>query len=159
MESRKPNRLKDFDYTQNGAYFITICTKDRKQTLSRIAAGTSIAHPPKVQLTRLGELVEEAIREIPRRYEGISVDRFVIMPNHIHLILRIEKESGRPMVVPTVSRVIQQMKGAVTKRASGPVWQNKYYDHIIRDDYDYAVRYQYIESNPARWLEGKDEYF
>ena len=63
------------------------------------------------------------------------------------------------MVVPTVSRVIQQMKGAVTKRASGPVWQNKYYDHIIRDDYDYAVRYQYIESNPARWLEGKDEYF
>ena len=155
---KKPNRLPDYDYSQNGAYFITICTKDRKHLLSRIAVGTSIARPPAVQLTRIGKLAETAILAIPDRYPGVFVDHYVIMPNHVHLILRLDAESGRPMVVPTVGRILQQMKGWVTKQANQPVWQSRYYDHVIRDDYDYLIKYQYIDENPENWLLRKDEY-
>ena len=155
---KKPNRLPDYDYSQNGAYFITICTKDRKHLLSRIAVGTSIARPPAVQLTRIGQLTETAILAIPDRYPGVFVDHYVIMPNHVHLILRLDAGNGRPMVVPTVGRILQQMKGWVTKQANQPVWQNRYYDHVIRDDYDYLIKYQYIDENPENWLLRKDEY-
>ena len=155
---KKPNRLPDYDYSQNGAYFITICTKDRQHLLSRIAVGTSIARPPAVQLTRIGQLTETAILAIPDRYPGVFVDHYVIMPNHVHLILRLDAGNGRPMVVPTVGRILQQMKGWVTKQANQPVWQSRYYDHVIRDDYDYRVKYQYIDENPANCLLKKDEY-
>ena len=155
---KKSNRLPDYDYSQNGAYFITICTKDRKHLLSRIAVGTSIARPPAVQLTRIGQLTETAILAIPDRYPGVFVDHYVIMPNHVHLILRLDAGSGRPMVVPTVGRILQQMKGWVTKQANQPVWQSRYYDHVIRDDYDYKTKYQYIDENPENWLLRKDEY-
>lgn len=80
------------------------------------------------------------------------------MPNHVHFIMRIERDDGRPMVVPTVSRVIQQMKGYVSKQAGKPVWQAKSYDHIIRDGYDYMTKLQYIDNNPAKWLLKQDEY-
>ena len=155
---KKPNRLPDYDYSQNGAYFITICTKDRKHLLSRIAVGTSIARPPAVQLTRIGQLTETAILAIPDRYPGVFVDHYVIMPNHVHLILRLDAGNGRPMVVPTVGRILQQMKGWVTKQANQPVWQSRYYDHVIRDDYDYLIKYQYIDENSENWLLRKDEY-
>ena len=155
---KKPNRLPDYDYSQNGAYFITVCTKDRKHLLSRIAVGTSIARPPAVQLTRIGQLTETAILAIPDRYPGVFVDHYVIMPNHVHLILRLDAGNGRPMVVPTVGRILQQMKGWVTKQANQPVWQSRYYDHVIRDYYDYKTKYQYIDENPVNWLLRKDEY-
>ena len=155
---KKPNRLPDYDYSQNGAYFITICTKDRQHLLSRITVGTTIGRPPAVQLTRIGELTETAILAIPDRYPGVFVDHYVIMPNHVHLLLRLDIGNGRPMVVPTVSRILQQMKGWVTKQANQPVWQSRYYDHVIRDDYDYQIKYQYIDENPENWLLRKDEY-
>lgn len=158
LPKRKAYRLPDFDYSSSGAYFITVCTKDRKHTLSYITVGTSTARPYELHLSKTGEAVKNAILEIPNHYCGVYVDNYVIMPNHIHLIIRIEKEGGRPMVVPTVSRIIQQMKGVVTKRVGESVWQEKSYDHIIRDDYDYMIHMQYIDENPAKWLLGKDEY-
>jgi REP element-mobilizing transposase RayT len=158
LPERKPNRLKSFDYSQNGAYFITICTKNSEHTLSHITVGTSIARPQEILLTETGRIVDKAIKEIPKRYEGVFVDNYVIMPNHIHMIIRIESYDGRPMVAPTISRIIQQMKGYATKQAGKPIWQNKAYDHIIRDDYDYMIRYQYIDDNPANWLLKRDEY-
>ena len=111
-----------------------------------------------MQLTRIGQLTETAILAIPDRYPGVFVDHYVIMPNHVHLILRLDAESGRPMVVPTVGRILQQMKGWVTKQANQPVWQSRYYDHVIRDDYDYKIKYQYIDENPENWLLQYDEY-
>ena len=155
---KKPNRLPDFDYSQNGAYFITICTKDRQHLLSCIAVGTTIGRPPAVHLTEIGQLTETAILASPDHYPGVYVDHFVIMPNHVHMIMRLFNGDGRPMVVPTVGRILQQMKGWVTKQANQPVWQSRYYDHVIRDEYDYKVKYQYIDENPANWLLRKDEY-
>lgn len=109
LPKRKPNRLKDYDYRQNGAYFITICTKDKKEILSRIVAGTVHSnerrgehcspeisrnhlteHPNEVRLTAIGEIAEKGIQGIDEHYKNIFVDNYVIMPNHIHLIIRID---------------------------------------------------------------------
>lgn len=155
---RKPYRLTDFDYSTNGAYFITACTKDRECILSQVTVGTSIARPYEVKLTKTGKIVDKAIRDISKHYDGVFVDNYVIMPNHIHLLLRIDNyDSGRAMLVPTVSRVMQQMKSYVSKQIGYRIWQEKFHDHIVRDEYDYLTRYQYIEENPYRWAE--DEYY
>ena len=83
----------------------------------------------------------------------LRVDNYVIMPNHIHLLLIIcADENGRPMVAPTVSRVIQQLKGYVTKRIGYSIWQKLYYDHVIRGREDYNEINKYIHENPARWF-------
>ncbi|MBR3738455.1 MAG: transposase, partial [Eubacterium sp.] len=149
LPKRKNNRLQGFDYSQNGAYFITICSRNKKHIFSKITVGTSIARPFNVELTSTGEIIDNAINEIPKHYAHAFIDNYVIMPNHIHMIIRIINDSGRALLVPTISKIIQQMKGYVTKQVGEPVWQNKFYDHIIRDEYDYMIRYQYIENNPA----------
>ena len=74
------------------------------------------------------------------------------MPTHIHLILQINTdENGRPMVAPTISTVIQQMKGYVTKQLSRSIWQKLFHDHVIRNENDYPIIWEYIENNPVQW--------
>lgn len=169
LPKRKNNRLKCYDYSENGGYFITICTEQRKPLLSRIAdiavlhTGNTVYQPiPKITLTGIGSIVADAISEIPKRYEGVFVDASVIMPNHVHMMLRIEKEGGRAMPVPTdrptLSRIMQHFKGTVTKRAHTVVWQSHFYDHVIRNETDYLDCMRYIEENPLKWLLRQDEY-
>lgn len=160
LKNRKPNRLEKYDYSQNGAYFITICTKDRKPILSHIVdkenemntVGASIARP-KVELTEIGISVNKGIKGIESHYENIFVDNYCIMPNHIHIIIRIDNASGQRASSPTISRIIQQFKGYVTKQVGSSIWQKLYYDHIIRDEYDYLTIWQYIDDNPVKWQE------
>ena len=148
---RKPNRLSNYDYSTPGAYFITICTKDKKCILGKIV-GASIARPPVAIPSPVGKIVESAILEIPVRYPAISVERYAIMPNHIHLLLQINTdESGRAMLAPTISRVIQQMKGVITKQIGQSIWQKLYHDHVIRGEADYLKIWRYIDSNAAKW--------
>ncbi|MBQ7219036.1 MAG: transposase [Ruminococcus sp.] len=157
LPRRKSIRLKEFDYNSHGAYFITICTKDRAKILSQISVGTTIGRPPSLTLTPYGQIVEQAILNISTIYPSVNVDHYVIMPNHVHLIIFIEDYNGRAMLVPTMSRVVQQMKGYVTKRISQSVWQSRFYDHVIRSERDYRDIWDYIENNPARWTE--DRYY
>ncbi len=77
------------------------------------------------------------------------------MPNHIHMILIIQNESGRAMLVPTISTVIAQMKGYISKRIGNSIWQKSFYDHIIRNEQDYLEIWQYIENNPEKWQQDK----
>ncbi|MDE5604805.1 MAG: transposase [Eubacterium sp.] len=153
LQKRKPNRLKNYDYSQNGLYFITICTKEHRCILSNVIVGASIARPSEIQLTDIGITVEKGINGIEEHYKNIFVDHYVIMPNHIHLIIRIENTDGRAMLAPTISRIIQQFKGYVTKQLGKSIWQKLYYDHIIRNEEDYFIKQQYIENNPSKWLE------
>lgn len=151
--TRKPNRLTEYSYKTPNAYFITICTAN-KLHLFWHPVGASIARPEDVQLSRYGVIVDEAIRSIPKYYPAVSLDHYVIMPNHIHLLLQIKSDcDGRPMVAPTISTVVQQMKGAVSKRVGFPVWQKGFHDHVIRSETDYQEIWEYIENNPARWTE------
>ena len=87
----------------------------------------------------------------------ICVENYVIMPNHVHLILSIgeneNSESGRPMAVPTIATVINQLKGYTTKKIGHPIWQGRFYNHIIRGKHDFEKLSLYIDDNPGKWLE------
>lgn len=153
LPKRKPNRIPNFDYSTPGAYFITICTQDRKCILGHIV-GAAIGRPPTVQLSQYGMIVDRAIRAIPCHYPAVTVDYYTVMPNHIHLLLQINADAdGRPMVAPTISTVVQQLKGVITKQIGRPIWQKLFHDHVIRGEQDYLKIWEYIDNNPARWKE------
>ena len=95
LSERKPNRLCEYDYSQNGAYFVTICTQDRKKILSSIVGdGFSVPKP-------CGIIAEEFIRQIHVKYPSVAVDNYVIMPDHIHLLLRFDWNLGTDNPSPT----------------------------------------------------------
>ena len=150
---RKHNRLKDYDYSTPNAYFITICAGKRRNIFWD-NIGNTITCPQDVTLSRCGFLVEQAIMSIPRHYPALSVDRYVVMPDHVHLLLRINSDdNGRRTFAPTISTVIQQMKGTVTKKAGFSVWQKGFHDHVVRGEQDYQEIWKYIESNPVKWAD------
>ena len=154
LPRRKPNRLKDYDYSQAGAYFITICVKDRKNILWNNIVGACIARP---QLSNIGNIVNNTVQNVPHIYKNaVSIEKYVIMPNHIHMIIIIRgNEDGRAMCAPTISNIINQMKGNVTKQIGYSIWQKLFHDRIIRDQQEYEKIYEYIETNPSKWQEDK----
>ena len=113
---------------------------------------------PYCELTECGKIVDEAINNIEEKYVGVRLDKYIIMPDHIHLLITIlPLACGRSMGAPTVSNILNQLKGYVTKRIGFSVWQKLYYDHIIRDDEDFNIKCEYIENNPTAWLEKHNE--
>ena len=148
---RRQNRLKEYDYSTPNAYFITVCTDKRKNLFWANTANLGF-----LQLSPYGVAVEDAIKGIAKHYPAVSVDNYVIMPNHIHLLLQIHADSdGRSMIAPTISTVVRQMKGVASKEAGFSLWQKGFYDHVIRNETDYLEIWKYIEGNPSRWLEDK----
>ncbi len=156
---RKPTRLKGYDYGSAGAYFITICTKNRQCVLSSIV-GEGLA-PPVVRLTHYGEIAEAQICLLTSRFPSASVEKYVIMPNHIHLILRLQKctkdlsPAGGASPSPTVSTIIGVLKSIVARscKCGTTLFQRSFHDHIIRNSEDYRRIWEYIDSNPAKWAE------
>ena len=152
LPRRKPIRLTDYDYAACGAYFITACTANR-QRLFWSGLQPESAEPQNLPLSTVGKIAELGIRQIPLHYNGVTVDQYCIMPDHIHLILRLETElNGRIISAPTVSTVIGSMKRWVTRQAGSPIWQKSFYDHAIRNQRDYDEVWHYIENNPAKYL-------
>ena len=155
LPKRKPNRLTEYDYSTPNAYFITICTENRRNLFWK-DIGTVIDRSENVPLTNLGIIVRQSVMNIPKHYSTICVDRFVVMPNHVHLLLQINTDSdGRPMAAPTISTVINQFKGIVSKKAGFSVWQKGFHDHVIRNEKDYLEIWNYIDGNPSKWAEDK----
>ena len=105
-------------------------------------------------LNQSGMIVRQAILNIPRCYPGVLLDKYVIMPNHVHLILVLQ--DGFPSL-PYISRIVQQTKGVVTKQLGQQIWQIHYHDHIIRGEADYREIWEYIDNNPAKWA--LDQYY
>lgn len=167
MEIRKPLRLPQQNYAAPGVYFITICTKNRRPCLwqpsadgtyaparDAVPVGAHSARPPAAPpLSSTGEIVQRAIANIPAHYPSLSIDHYIIMPNHIHILLRVSQTNGRTLCAPTISRIIKHLKEYVTKQLGEPIWQRSFYDHIIRDEQDYRNKYEYITDNPRRWME------
>ncbi len=151
MPKRKDIRLKNYDYSSSGGYFLTICTSERRNYFWA-NVGATIGRPQDVALSSYGTIVDEAINNISSIYSAIDIDCYVIMPDHIHLLLFIRTdEYGRPMVAPTMSRVVQQLKGYITKRIGCSIWQKLFVDHVIRNREDYEEHVKYIYENPIRW--------
>ena len=154
---RRPNRLKGYDYSSNGAYFVTICTKDREnlfwEDTENNFVGADIIRPTyKPQLSPLGKIVDIAINNIPKCYNDVIVEKYVIMPNHIHMLIFIQSYAdGRMISAPTLSRVIGQFKRWVSKQYGKQVFQRSFHDHIVRNDKEYNLIWRYIDANPQLW--------
>lgn len=157
---RKSLRLKGYDYSGAGCYFITVCTREKRHLFwdESVPVGADNIRPDHLPLTSLGRITDKAIQDISSHYPNVLVDKYVVMPNHVHMIL-ILRESGRIISAPTksTSTIIGQMKRISSKEAGRSIWQKGYYDHIIRNEPDYLRIWQYIDENPAKWAE--DEYY
>jgi REP element-mobilizing transposase RayT len=154
LSKRKALRLKGFDYSSSGAYHITLCVKDRHEMLGELPVGANFVRPV---LSEIGQIIVNEISVLSRTYDSVIVDKYVIMPNHIHMIIITSLDSGRTQFAPTISRIIKQFKGSITKKIGFSLWQKSFHDHIIRDDADYLRIWQYIDENPAQWP--NDDYF
>ncbi|MBR3738701.1 MAG: transposase [Eubacterium sp.] len=163
-KNRKLPRLKNYNYSLNGKYFVTFCVKNMKCLLSSIV-GSGDLDAPRIILSNIGEIVEYNILLMNTIYENIKFEKYVIMPNHIHLIVNIESTdsngaSGSPLPTNSVlSRHIGTLKRFCNKQIGDNIWQTGFYDHIIRNEEDYLHHLQYIEENPKKWIIGKDEYY
>ena len=161
LPKRKPNRLPDYDYNQNGAYFITICTQDRKKILSHIVGDDAHIVPKPY-----GLIVEKYIRNVP------EIEKYVIMPDHIHIIIRLDDgtigASPRPgenvgaeaHIRPKnkIASIVRSIKTLTTKEIGLSIFQRSYYDHVIRNQQDFDDVWQYIENNPRKWIIEKRGY-
>ena len=179
LSKRKPVRLPEHDYSAPGAYFVTVCTKDRRCILSNLTVGADALGGPNLQLTDTGKIVEKYILSTDRM-PGFRVDKYVVMPNHIHMILRIEngppgasaptndpqtragEPSDRPKYAegasaPTVSDAVGALKRLVNRALGQDIWQRSYHEHVIRNENDYREIWAYIDANPAKWAE--DRYY
>ena len=191
---RKPNRLKDYDYSRNGAYFITICTKNHEELFGRIVGEATClpqSYNPNMEpaiftraaefiweraadcrpyglsvtLSDIGHKIEIAINNISKMYSDTFVDIYVIMPNHIHMVLiigngdgigdddGIGNDNGRQVAAPTVSTIIGNMKRVVSIQCGFSPWQKSFHDRIIRDEEEYYRIAEYIEDNPEKWID------
>ena len=189
LPSRKPVRLKEYDYSAPGTYFVTICSKDRRCILSIIedvpnnAVGEGLA-PPAVILLDAGKSVKSQILDLPNRFPMLSVDRYVIMPNHVHLLLTLRgnpdgtnvlREGQAPPLRTSpegthqltssgdsIISIVGAFKSLTTIEwhrlgGDGPLWQRSFYDHIVRTEADYRDIASYIDTNPCRW--SQDRFF
>lgn len=165
VHHRRSIRLKDFDYSSEGAYFITICTENRENLFGGIIVGAD-SISAQMKINDAGKMIELIWKQTIIEYQNIKSEKYVIMPNHFHCIidvLRADMESA-----PTVGSIVQSFKRNTTvnyingvKSGIYPqfdkrIWQRNYYEHIIRDKYDYQTKWNYIDENPQNWE--KDEY-
>jgi REP element-mobilizing transposase RayT len=171
LPKRKSTRLKDFDYSSAGAYFVTICVRERKQLLSEIvktnftgvnetinsAVGEGLAPPEfKTQLKPCGKIAEEQLLLLETRYENVTIEDYVIMPDHIHAVIFLHEKAGGASPSPTLDDVVCAFK-SLTSRACKQqygiekIFQRSSAEHIVRDMKDYEIRRKYIYENPMRW--------
>lgn len=165
LPNRKPTRWDLFDYNNQGLYFLTICTKDRRNLLSHISVGDGAStsrenNTPTVTLTEIGKIVEKYILST-ERIENVFVDKYVIMPNHIHLIVYVNEQRHINNHVGTsrapsptnkiIPHVVSTFKRFCNREIGENIFQRSYYDHVIRDEGDYQTRVTYIYENPVRW--------
>jgi len=149
---RKSARMKGFDYRAPGAYFVTVCTQKRRCVLSEISVGAGFA-PPENHLTKYGQIAKAQIFSLESAFPSVCVEKFVIMPNHIHLLIRLLPSAGGASPAPTLSDVVRVFKSQ-TARLCGPdanLFQRSFHDHVIRNERDYQRIWEYMETNPARW--------
>ncbi len=155
---RKHIRLTHFDYRTEGAYFVTISTQNRRCILSRVVGrGLAPAETSGIEYTELGEIAKEQLLLLEERYPFLSVEQYVIMPNHIHAILILKAETAGASPRPTLMDVICAYKSLTMRECkiknafTGKMFQTSFYEHIIRGSEDYNEIAKYISENPTRW--------
>ena len=158
---RKHPRLKNYAYRQNGAYFVTFCVKDRHELLSWVTVGSGFHPRPSVELTEMGSEIEKSIEFIQSNEKGIEIKKYIIMPNHVHMIVTLDAVGDG---TPTLQSLVGRIKSYTTKRWNElcgtehlSFWQRSFHEHIIRNESEHQEIWQYINDNPEKWAE--DDYF
>ena len=157
LPARKHPRLKGYDYSSNGAYHITMCVEDRHEMLGTIVGRDALGAPCIVELSEYGKIVHKEIEDTPSYYKNVFIDKFTVMPNHIHMIILITGENGAPRASrPTtalIPRIVSILKKKTNKMFGFNIWQDRYHDRILRNEEEYQTRWRYIDENPAKWAE------
>jgi putative transposase len=176
---RRSIRLKGHDYSQPGAYFVTICTRDQACLFGHVVNG-------EMRLNDAGEIAQRCWEEIPRHFPLVELDAFVVMPNHVHGIIVIQGrgEASVPLHVSkerpgsdasplrqrpngtqpgSLSAIVQNFKSISTRKMNAarstpgtPVWQRGFYEHVVRDEEELRAIREYVLGNPARWDEDEN---
>ena len=157
LPKRKPTRLKGYDYSLPGAYFITICTQNRVKLFEMETVGNDLCVVPSPK----NQIIHKWLKETENKFNNIKIDKYVIMPNHIHVIVVItERHAGRALQdvmkwfnTMTTNEYICMVKDDKFKPFDRKLWQKSYHDHIIRDEKDYLKIWKYIDENPLKWEE------
>ena len=152
-------RLPEYDYGANGAYFVTVCTEGKRCILGHVVGG-GVLDAPYTRLSEYGIAAEKTLLEMSAFYKDVAIEKYVIMPNHVHLIIAIEPAAGGGVRSPRPTNlltVIRSFKTMVTRELGHSIWQTSFYDHVIRTEANYLRIWQYIDENPACWAE--DEYY
>ena len=160
---RKNIRLSDYDYSRNGAYFVTICTQNRERLFPFVGAAPCGRPSP------AREIAERWIEKLPEKFPCVFLGNSVVMPNHVHLLLLFDDwEAGGHMGPPlhgvldwyktmTTNAYMKGVRCGILPPFQKRLWQRGYYEHVIRGPQDYLDTWSYIDQNPARWAE--DEYY
>lgn len=128
--------------------------KNKENLLWKNVGANYVRPLEQLPLSKIGIVIENEIYKLNTVYENIKVDKYQIMPNHIHLIIFIYEDSnGRTQFAPTISRIIKQFKGSITKQIGFSIWQKSFYDRIIRNEKEYQSVWNYIHNNPLKYLE------
>ena len=182
IHHRRPIRLKEYDYSRAGLYFITICCQDRNCRFGDITVGASLADAQfadaqfadaRMILNEYGTIARDEWEKLPKRFPNVELDVFQVMPNHVHGIIVLNEPptvwAGASWAgaspAPTVGHIIGAYKSLVAKACLdicksknemlGKLWQRNYYEHIIRSEPSYRTISDYIINNPAKWKEDK----
>ena len=158
-------RLPNYDYSSNGYYFVTICTHKKFCYFGQIVKS-------QMQLSQVGKIAQKHWQEIPQHFDGVYLDEYVIMPNHVHGIIVINRPNNvetrnfaslqpnkfAPLKPGSLQTIIHAYKSSVTRwcRKNGDDdfrWQSRFYEHIIRDETALNNIRRYIINNPAKWSE------
>jgi putative transposase len=137
---RRSLRLPDFDYSSEGLYFVTICSRDRVCLFGDVVGDA-------IRLNALGRIAAAEWLAIPHRWTGVTLDEFVVMPNHLHGILWLTR-AGQ---APPLQTVVGSFKSGVSRRAGRPVWQRSFHDRVIRNEAELVAYRDYIAANPVNW--------
>lgn len=141
---RKKIRLEDYNYSNVGMYFITICTKNRYPILGKI-------NECDIELTKDGVISKKNLKNIEYVFNNISINEYIIMPNHIHMIIEIKEEQEEV----SINKIIKKFKSSVSRELGCSIWQKSYYDHIIRNEKEFYAIKQYIQNNVINWKNDK----
>ena len=158
MQKRKSLRLKEYNYSTNGSYFITICSKDKSNLFCSIdenitnASYDNIDFSKYIYYTKIGLVIKENIDFVNDKYDSIKIENYVIMPNHIHLLINLLENNKS-----SLSNIIMSFKRSVTMKCKSKIWQRSFYDRIIRNQKELDKINEYIIYNPFKWK--LDEYY
>ena len=160
----RPQRLKGYDYSSPGYYFVTFNTKVRRENILCSISGhvgpapLGGSSPPIITLTQAGKILCGLIENVDQAYCNAQIDCYAIMPDHVHLLIYLRPvrndpprgagPTGRKSSLP---QIINTLKSLTSKRIGYPLWQEGYHDHIIRNDADLYAARQYIQNNPTQW--------